>query len=664
MHPKTRDRAGFSTSVLCLVISVFAVLPLGLLAFEISRIVLAQDQLQAVSDAAALAGTADLSSEPGSDQSVRQQNAMNVAVGTFCANTIMQSTFNTSQNLKVVFNNNNAQGPPAPPAGIGPNQAWIYIGLQDRNGNYVSTGTFATTMTITSYLGTQPVFASSILPLWGPYVVSAFATGAPPVLDIVVCYDLSGSMDDSTQVYFVRRCWDATNGQVAYVNCNPNGGASDTIYDIENLASLPAPDERMGGSPYPGFGSPDGTPLNIAPPQMLSYAKYYNSSLIFSEDTQSTALNFLRSNYWAYSSGSQTMPEQGLPPGNYDPTPGNSGDTTYQPTVKPQPFPSSNLLANSTYSPSYFTDLINASIVGQSSGGFFFDSIATAVEASRGNLENAAVFKQAVVNPSKWNGAAQPASGWYNAYWNYIYTNPNGMAPMNTSLAAVTQFLTTMYNNTDSHFGLVCFSNRAGTSATDTTGNLGSDSYNSNSVDINYNAGGQSSFRLPMIALNQNQDNYQTCCSALNGTQNGTSFSTYPVCPIAATGMADGMHQATLQLTQNSRSKSRKIMVLFTDGVPNMDPAFEGNGPHMYSTDTEAQAAGRQGIPVYTIGISQNPPVEQLESYVLGLGSGIAGQSGNGATYWLVNSTGTTTSNATNLNQAFAALARSLCSLK
>jgi Flp pilus assembly protein TadG len=668
----TRTNKGASTVVLVLFLSLFAILPLGLLAFEIARFMLIEAELQHITEAAALSGTADAASEPEYNTNTgtaipaatRQQNAMNVAVATFCANTVLATSFSTTTNPNVVvnFNSNGAGGPVAPPSGQpGAYAAWIYIALKDNSGTYVATGSSAATMELHSYFGCQPIFASSVFPIAGTYVATAVCTGGLPQIDLVLCFDLSGSMDDSTKVYYVRRYWDATNQKTNYPTCN---ATADTIYNLENLANMPNPNGLS--APAPTSGTPSGTSLNVVPPEKLSWGKYYTYT--FSEDTTSTTLNMLRANHspgFAIAPGTGLLSEQALPPGNYDPS--NPSDLTYQPAGKPVAFPSSNNLNSPPYT-SYFTDLIDAGIVGQTTGGFTFDSIATAVEAARGNLESAAIFAQAVPG-SHWSGAAVPGPGWYQAYWNFVMNDQNnGELPMSYARAAAVNFLQTMSISANSHFSLICFSNNAGSSQfgtfTDPTNN------DTNNIDAFYPNGGQGVFPLPMVALNSSADNYTNSVNGLNGTTNlGIVYP--PVGPLGGTNIADALASALNQLQTNSRPNARRAIVLFTDGVP--DEGTVNEGPHngttytnwpFYGSDTIATDASTANIPVYTIGLSQNAGITPIESSVLGdgkngSGNGIAYISGNGATYSAVAG-----GNPQNLDQAFQSIARSLCVLQ
>src|ERR1700712_2969082 len=82
--------------------------------------------------------------------------------------------------------------------------------------------------------------------------VNAIAKGAVPQLDVIFCFDVSGSMDDQTPVTFVKRKWDQ-NKIVYDVATASSGSAQGKIFDILQ----------------PGAG---GTSLNGAEPQLVDQA--------------------------------------------------------------------------------------------------------------------------------------------------------------------------------------------------------------------------------------------------------------------------------------------------------------------------------------------------------------------------------------------------------
>jgi len=609
-----------STIALILVIAFFVILPLSLLGFEIGRVNLVRSELQNVTDAAALAGTAALASSPqGMTYMQVQDLAMQVAYQTFQQNSILDVGFEPGN---VVCNNNNGVVGTNPPL----HSAILNITLVDQNGAPQPTGsTTATTIRVNSYYNLKTVFASSILPIMPSAVVSAVSDGGLPKLDIILCYDLSGSMDDQTPVNFVRRYWDPA---LNYVNYSSVGNGK--IYDV-------------CGPP------PTGTGLNCLRPQNLAYASYpspsNSSPKIFSEGAfpSPNSLMGLRANSLNYPAGSlpaplaaatrypdgTLVPEQGKPPGNFDPT------------------TPSNLNGNGVNPSAYgngFTDMI---VQVPSAGGFSFPNIQTCLEASRGNMESAAILKQSqgggLINPSL--PAAQP--GYYNAYWNGVQSIAD---PIAASRTAASDFFYIMNVSSNGHFAMSTFADAAGTASSSVW------SGTNISIDSAYTGGGTGAFPVPLIALDQSQSNYDTVRDAING-----AAGTPPLGPTGKTNIAESLQRAIAELTNTTKYRpgAKRAIVLFTDGVPNLPVS---TAQAAADAITQARAASSAGIPIYTIGLSQNPAIKPAEDQLLGdnrngSGNGIAAQSGNGAIYISVGA-------ASQLRQAFQTIARSLVVLQ
>lgn len=616
-----RSRRGVSTIVLVLVIAFFVILPLALLGFEIGRINLARVELQHVTDAAALAGTAALASSPeGMSYTQVQELAMEVANQTFKQNSILETTFTAAN---VVCNANNGVVETNPPL----HSAILNISLLDQNGDPQPTGSqTATTIRVNSYFTARTIFASSILPIMPQATVSAFSDGGLPKLDIILCYDLSGSMDDQTQVSFVRRYWNPSLNYVGY-----NTIASGKIYDSTQPPNT-------------------GTGLNCLRPQNLSYASYPAPSnqnpKIFSEGAfpPANALNGLRGNQFTYPVGSlpapldsftkypagALVPEQGWPPGNFDPTaPSNLSGNGINP----------NVYANG------FTDMV-VQVPGV--GPYTFPNIETCVEASRGNLEDPAILKQSqgggLINP-----ALPPAqAGYYNAYWSQVQ---NTADPIAASRQAASDFFYIMNVSSNGHFALSTFADTAGSAA----GSVWSGT-NLN-ADPAYTGAGTGVFPVPLIALSQTQSNYDEVRNAING-----GSGTPPLGPTGKTNIAESLDRAITELTDSTKFRpgAKRAIVLFTDGVPNMpggDLTVASN-----AAKDQARRARTHGIPIYTIGLSQNPDIQPAEDDLLGdglhgTGRGIAFLSKNGAIYISVTS-------SSQLRQAFQTIARSLVVLQ
>lgn len=624
-----RTRKGATTLALILVMCFFVLLPLTIFGFELARYVLMQTQLQAVADAAALSGTAALASAPsGLTLKQRHDLAMSAAELTFEQNTILKTRFNSGN---VAANMNKNWSTAAPPL----YNAVLNIWLLDQDRNQQATGsTDAVMMRVEARYSDRAVFASSLFPVGLIETAVAVSEGGLPRLDIVLCFDVSGSMDDQTNVVLMKRYWNGASKTVSYAKLTANN-----IWNLSNKAK-------------------EGTPLNSAHPQNVSFGVYgvvnpYIASV--SAYPVGNLLhvpapdNDLRGNQVTYPAGSlppplspalvkypqgTLVPEQGLPPGNFDPT--NTSST------------SGNGLNPDSYSKG-FTDMI---VRVPDVGGFTFPNEAVCVEASRGNLESAAIFEQsrggssAAINPLL--SGVTPKAGYYDAYWSQVRSVSQ---PIAAARQAAVSFFDTMNTSCNGHFSIVTFSDTQGTSPTGTW------TVTTNKIDPDYPAGGVGAFPLPFIDLDLSKSNYKEVLDAIEGVP-GTST---PLVATGATNIADALKTSIDSLTNTAkfRPAAKKAIILFTDGIPNR-PVNAATGKSL--AFSEADRAKKSSIPIYTIGLSQNPAIKPDQNQVLGdntggSGKGIAYRSGNGAIYIAV-------SNASALNQAFQTIARSLVVLQ
>ncbi len=621
MVTKFRKRnRGVTTVALVIFLAFFALLPLAIFGFELARFTLMQAQLQACADCAALAGTAALASSQ-SGMTIAQQHdlAMTVAAQTFEQNTILQTRFADPGNMTKHLNSGFDSTPPPLHA------ANLNIRLYDQNGNPRPTGSQdATTMRVEATYTDRAIFAGNFFPTGLLETATAFADGGLPQLDLFLCFDVSGSMDDQTPVRLIRRQWNGAT--VSYVSVGNN-----TIFP---LCRPPR----------------EGTGFNAMQPQNLSYASYGAPSngvtWIFSESVNppGNLLAGLRGNRFTYPAGSlppplppaatqyplgSIVPEQGLPPGNFDPT-----DRTN---------PNGNGINPGSYA-NGFTDMI---VQVPSVGLFDFSRIETCLEASRGNMENSTILLQSqggvAVNPV----LPPPQSGYYNAYWSQVRATSQ---PIADSRNASENFFRTMNTSSNAHFGLETFADTAGTSPSSTYTGISQNS------DSNWVHGGTQAFPLPFITLNQTASNFQEVIDYVQGT----GSATMPLGPTGKTNIADALRAALDDLgnTSKTRPRAKKAVILFTDGIPNR-PVDEATGRSL--ARTQASRARRMNVPIYTIGLSQNASIIPQQDAFLGdrrtTSSGIAALSADGAIYIRVN-------NSTALNQAFQTIARSLVVLQ
>ncbi|MCA0316193.1 MAG: VWA domain-containing protein [Candidatus Melainabacteria bacterium] len=616
-----KRRRGATTVALILVIAFFVILPLGLLGFEFARYTLLCAQLRSVTDAATLAGTAALaSSPPGYTYTQLHDLAMDVAIQTFQQNSVLTTSFNKS-NVQIDRNTGSPLGTPAV------NKVNLNFTLLDSTGKPVANGSKdAVTMRLQAIYSDKPVFSSSLLNIGLIETASAVSDGGLPQLDLFLCFDVSGSMDDQTPISLVNRYWNPATSTVEYKLVSSGKSIYDTF--------LPT---------YTGTG------LNAVPPQNLSYGAYGAPSnskpFIFSESSYpaGNALKGLRGNQFTYPAGSipglptatvyppgALINEQGWPPGNFDPTntlnaKGNGVDA--------------NAYANG------FTDLI---VPVPSVGAYDFSKYETCLEAARGNMESDAICLQSQ-GGTKINPKLPPRQpGYYAAYWAQVEKT---LDPMAAARLAAGNFFYTMNISSNAHFGLSAFSDQAGTSAT---------SYwptTTASCDPAWLHGGSNNFPVPLVNLDKSKSNFDDVNDALNG-----KGAILPLRPTGKTNIADSLQSALNELTDAAkyRPRAKRAIILFTDGVPN-EPGGSSAAAES-AAFAKASLANSKGIPIYTIGLSQNATIKPKEDAFLGdnkggSGKGIAFISGNNAIYVSV-------TKSADLNKAFQTIARSLVVLQ
>ncbi|MBP6594559.1 MAG: VWA domain-containing protein [Candidatus Obscuribacter sp.] len=223
---KMRRQKGAAVTGLVLALFLF-IMMIGFFTFDTCRLQMAQRELTATCDAAALAGTAMLTSQDISNDDTNdtkllaaQQNASGYARNMFQAGNMLGATLvgaTTVSNYsatKVLGN---------------PGECKVMISLADPQNEYVGVPPTSPQCrngrAIMCYAGYtyKPVFMSMI----GVQKVglNAFSGGGLPQVDAVLVFDYSGSMDDATSVTFIRRAWNPNATPLA-------GSASNTLSDM------------------------------------------------------------------------------------------------------------------------------------------------------------------------------------------------------------------------------------------------------------------------------------------------------------------------------------------------------------------------------------------------------------------------------------------------
>lgn len=409
---RQRQATGPVITSLLLVIGLFVVGALGLMAFEISRYALAKDQLRTCVDASALAGSATLAlyNDPA-DAGKAQMSAMKTALNLFQKNSVLGYPLSSAAQAGAL------------PLKPGPAQSQLFFEfLNPDDLKPVAIGDpTGKVMRVRGAFGVVPSFGNFLS--IGSYPVWNTSMSGVPMIDIINCFDIGGSMDDQTNVTFVKRYWSPPGdpaGKIQYDKViSPTTGLAEGI--LKTILNAP----------------PQGINVNALPPQGLENTKagIAPAPLNFSEANPATR-------------GLRGAQNTGAPPGNYPgavtPTPGTGGPDT-------------------------FTDLVvnlddQTKFGSFSKNGFDFPNFKVLVEAARGNLEDQNTFNNAHLNQTDLGGIS-PKAGYKDAYEQLAC---DVLHPMSLARAAALDFNYDIRKSADAEIGIVSFNDSVGKSDLDT----------------------------------------------------------------------------------------------------------------------------------------------------------------------------------------------------
>lgn len=187
-----------------ILIAFLAVAVIGIFAFEITRAASVRDQLRAATESAALAGSTALAGSSELDATTSHSNAVSAAKSVLVKNEIFGTPLNRVESdydatpavghtkLKIVFVDPKTHAP---------------VSAGDPKGKV---------MEVQTKFGMRPLFADLVGAAGVSLPIEARAQGGVGDLDIVLCFDVSGSMDDETKITDVRRRWDPAEGKIKY----------------------------------------------------------------------------------------------------------------------------------------------------------------------------------------------------------------------------------------------------------------------------------------------------------------------------------------------------------------------------------------------------------------------------------------------------------------
>lgn len=580
--------------VLIVFLLVFFILLLGMAAFEFARYNLCCQQFQHCVDIAALGGAAGLASS----QTVNQAAAQTVAINT--AQWMMEQNYILDRSLNGMTTWNNGTTIPAMPATKNrANMSFTWVDPETGNPTAVA--------------GDQKVFRVSgcyaYPPLVGSWIglgnstlaaVVAIGNGGGVMLDVVLCFDLSGSIDDSTKVSVVERYYTGAGNKNQYRV--PRSGR---LYDAC------------------GATSPTGTSLNACFPQNLTLNASGGSN------SQNTLLTWIDAKH---------NPRINAPPGQV----GMSGGNNFTDIVV-------NLDENDNFA-------------GGTFGGLPFPNVGTLVEASRGNLESITVANNANVNYALLG--VTPQTGYYRTYWEQALLHRHPLYDAQTAAANFFQIINNATNAHFGFVGFSSDENTTLSDEHTSPGQSGYPlpvaSPGTIPVSANVNCpiprvllsttpgSAGSNFTTIGNLLPPNNPPASPQLSALGSTDINGALEE------AMTMLAKSSESGTWSSPANlSRVGARRAIVLFTDGLPTEDtgPRFIVGPPYTTSGQQTATRAGTLGIPIYCIGMAQIPSLVTPMTNSL---QPIANLSGG--RFYLVN-------NSAQLDRTFSDIARSLVAL-
>lgn len=200
-----RNQRGQALSVPAVLIATLIIGMIGIFSFEIARSSSARDQLRTATESAALAGAAALASFPSNDATAWHADAISAAKSVFHRNEIYGSSLSGA-----------TEGTGTPSA----NQTLLEFRFIDPlTKTPVAQGDpRGKVLEVTAHHGYLPLFASFLGTTLTVLPVHAQAQGGLGELDVVLCFDCSGSMETNTLVSNVKRTWNAATGKIDYIS--------------------------------------------------------------------------------------------------------------------------------------------------------------------------------------------------------------------------------------------------------------------------------------------------------------------------------------------------------------------------------------------------------------------------------------------------------------
>ncbi len=339
---KLRRQKGAAVTGLVLALFIF-IMMIGFFVFDTCRLQMAQRELTATCDAAALAGTAMLTSQDISDDDASdtkllaaQQNAAGYARNMFQAGNLLGASLSSATTVSTY----------AATKVLGtPGSCRVMVSLADPQNNYVGVPPTSPAcrngraiMVYAGYTYT-PVFMGMV----GVSTVglNAASGGGLPQVDAVLVFDYSGSMDDATSVTFMRRAWNPSavvsgaNASSSLLEMSSGTGVANrgqvAYYEVPS-ATVSGDSNRLSNYLVHNYNAnPTGLNVNVLPPMNLQLVdnsdSQANPHFKFDEKLRVNLLAFNPS--LTFTSGNAFLThhraDYGTPPGNCTLQPSFSG---------------------------------------------------------------------------------------------------------------------------------------------------------------------------------------------------------------------------------------------------------------------------------------------------------------------------------------------------
>ncbi|MBU6454777.1 MAG: hypothetical protein KGS72_23620 [Cyanobacteria bacterium REEB67] len=713
-----RNSRGQVALALNIVIAIFVVGSLGLVSYEMSRILLAREQLKNCLEMASLAGGVSMASTSQTGATAQSQ-ATTVGLNILKMNAILGTTLDSH----VTVCSSVAALNPAP------GQTCVYFEFDDPVTKAPAVGAQQGNVLRIYGAYAYPLFSGGFGSIGvNTYTLTAEAMAGMPALDLVIVDNTGSSTDDTTNVTLIRRHWDqTTDNNIIYSipGGGPGGGGEGTIFGLfcPNLAGSQtnglgpqnldaAGDPRTSNCPKewsetgplgntkplrgltdnsaPGDAPPSAPPTGgvgmtglspgpgngptadvaLAPAINPDGPRLVASCLNFSRLNSSGAnapLSQIRASAPDETSGKTKM---GLSAARWWSCAVKAAERAIVPPAYAH-YTDPGIVDYETTnpygaSPTLFTDLVVnldgnvhfAGYVDPNNPGYVFPSVDYLVEAARGNMENGGVA------PNSWisndlNNVSQP--GYQSVYRINAYKNLQPKASVENALLT---FVQKVSQTSDCHFSFVAFNDRAGTNS--------GDFITAPTVSWAYPVAGTTKVAIPHTFLDPNGSGSQAVTKVLTPPSQPADWLPAMMVPSGGCNLADGLTQAYNELTSaRSRVGAMKAIVVVTDKVPTRDlagnkyPDPTANGTALSDAIAVATQCGNQGIPIFMVTIDHEngtmTPFMQ-EQYSDTASSGLVKTAGHGGALYINNWTDNKTGLAS-LNGSFNNVVRQLTSI-